>query len=248
MITIVQPNRTLRRIASSIVLGLVWTGPLVAQTEATPHTAASSVLKATFQTSLGTIRNVGTGFLLESPDGVPVFVTALHVFGPPGGLPEWVAGTDLPDLVESATLTDAFTLRTVGHVVGVVPTPRASLPTIEGGEPGRDFAVFRIADGAVSALKPAVGQDSELWIVSPGLPDGDPLRVTRVAGPPHFVSVEIPEDLELPFGISGSPIVTGVGEAVALVAMLGRGPNGERVIHATPIEAVVEALGGDSDP
>jgi hypothetical protein len=239
-----RAHRALRRTLLSLTLGIGVAAPAAAQDEAPPRVPAATVLKATFQTSQGVIDDVGTGFLLESPDHGTVFVTALHVFGPPGGLSEWATGADLPALVESAALRDAFTHESAGRVVGVIPTPLASLPTTEGGQPGRDFAVFEIADFTGDGMEPESGEPTELWIVSPGLPDEVPLRVSRVDASPNFVSVAIPEDLSLPIGISGSPIVTSEGRAVALVVMLGEGPAGERVVHATPIRTVVEALGG----
>ena len=242
-------NTLIRDTRSFALVGLVAAAatatPAGAQEQgAAPVLPPASVLKAVFSTTAGTISNVGTGFLLEVPGRGAVFVTALHVFGPPGGLAEWVASADLPEMVESATLTDAFTGASAGDVVAVVPTPTATLPTQDGGEAGRDFAVFEIGDRGRAGLAPASAGADELWIVSPGLPDDVPLPVRRVEGAPQFLSVAIPDELSLPLGISGSPIVTSDGAVAGLVVMLGRGPRGERVIQATPVATVLEALAG----
>ena len=234
---------SIRRALLGVAAVVIAAAPLSAQPESPPRVVPSTVLKAAFQTTVGAIEGVGTGFFLQAPGRGTVFVTALHVFGPPAGLAEWIPSTALPEIVESGVLDDAFTQRRVGRVLRAISTPEASLPTADGGRAGLDFAVFQIADSSRDGFLPAEGSDPVLWIVSPGLPDGVPLRVGRVAGPSHFVSVAIPDALILPIGISGSPIVTAAGEVVALVTMLGEGPDGERVIHATPIETVMGALG-----
>jgi hypothetical protein len=232
---------------TTLCIALAISPPVYAQSmpaSEPPRGVSSAVLKAVFQTTAGAIENIGTGFFLETTDRGTVFVTALHVFGPPGGIAEWVPSSDLPTFVESAVLTNAFSEEPSGHVVRAVPTPDARLPSAEEGSEGRDLAVFEIADPARMGLEPASGSAPDLWIVSPGLPTGDAFPVRRVEGPSHFLSVAIPADLALPLGISGSPIVTADGTVAGLVAMLGEGPAGERVIHATPIESVLRALDG----
>src|SRR5262249_49477848 len=73
-----------------------------------PDVADHFLFRPRIETSRGTVRG-GTVFAAKLPgEERPILITALHVFGPPGGLEEQMTAADVPKAVRKVTLTGLF--------------------------------------------------------------------------------------------------------------------------------------------
>jgi hypothetical protein len=200
-----------------------------------PSVPDGFVLRPTFETTLGKIA-AGTAFPVQFPgQDRPLILTAIHLLGPAGGLPDDVPPTEVPRVVKGITLTDCF---------------NPSGPSIKGGAPvvipgagplgkatkAGDVLAFwgpagpGFRPGRLAAASPAKGE--RVWLAASlreGAPPAQRLHAATVLG------VDESGDLEYRYdnpnlsirATSGAPVLNAAGEVVAI--NLGGGRVGKDI-------------------
>ena len=165
--------------------------------------------------------NAGTSFAIEyGSDKTPIIVTAIHLFGPDGGLDQNIFAEELPNEVKSVEITDAFNDDYCGTFTNVLKIPSA--------EPSpnysKDVAAFvsgtdvNITALQVSEKLPLVGET--VCLLAPLITDieGDThlhkAAVIFSADDKIIIRFEVP-DLNL-MATSGAPIINSEGEVVGI--------------------------------
>lgn len=161
--------------------------------------------------------SAGHVFAASVPEGPDLVLTALHLFGPAGGLPEDVPPETLPELVRSAQFRSLLDAQSTTTTLRALRIPEAA-PMGEAGKAG-DVAAFVASELKLSPLTmakrtPTAGE--HLWLISelPG-------SMTAIH---HAVSAGVQDGmlyyyfdgpLELR-GSSGAPVVDSAGQLVAI--------------------------------
>lgn len=166
----------------------------------------------------------GTAFCIEEPGHQPAVLTAMHVFGPPGGLPARIKAADLPAQVQRVEFYDVFSGRPVGEAGRALALPAAPF----------DEASFAGDVAAFVDLK-EIEPLGRLRLSADGATTGETVwLLAQVAGgaPPsqalHRAVVEPDEDpiggffyrFEAPgldlTATSGAPVLNAKGEVIAI--------------------------------
>ncbi len=199
--------------------------PLPATAQPAPLTAAAdAICKPLFRID-GRPLAAGTAFLLqpEAPGQPPVLVTALHLFGPDGGLPRAVPPEALPRRV---ALDRCQTLSRPGMWGG------GRALSIPGAAPGgtglplRDIAAFavdivsvqRIQPLRLASSPPAVGEP--VWLVASVIRGAPTRQLLHRAHVVHSSDDQLQYSYDNPAlelrATSGAPVVNARGEVVGV--------------------------------
>ncbi|MCW3836342.1 trypsin-like peptidase domain-containing protein [Sphingomonas canadensis] len=239
------------RIVIAIAAGLI-VGPAPGQAQTVPappappapEQAAASVCRPRFLVD-GKPLEAGTGFVVlpGAAGAKPLLVTAIHLFGPSGGLAAEVpwAQMALRARLDLCVPQSGGRVPWHGGAALVVPGARPM-----GTLPYRDMAAFVIDSGAPAlTLAPAPPRAGEkVWLIAPlaGRPDGPLLHRATVA----YAGIEalqyVFDDPRLPLrATSGGPVVNAAGQVVGV--HLGGGiDKGELIGMATGLQVLTNAL------
>lgn len=212
-----------------------------------PEVSRESIFRPAFLTSEGRLE-AGTGFVVSLPGRpTPVGVTALHLFGPAGGLAREVTSAELPAFVRAVTPAD------LGGKDDLVPggrmllLRRASHPTPSDDFSG-DLAAFELpAEYAPYALRiaPQLPKAEErVWLIArlSSLSDTERLHAAKVVSASATALWYAFDDAEIALrGTSGAPVVNAAGEVVGVNLGAAR-KNGRRLAYANPGPSVLGQL------
>jgi hypothetical protein len=161
----------------------------------------------------------GTGFLLEA-NGKTLLVTALHLFGPNGGMETQVGWADMPAHVSGVDCT-VFATGAVWQTDKPLLIPGAEALGAKG--PLRDLAAFPFTGSApvrlkLAAVSPKAGDS--VWLVAQvlkGAPRSQLLHhgVVSYAGD-DALEYRMDNDTPVITATSGAPVVNAKGEVVAV--------------------------------
>lgn len=178
------------------------------------------ILRPSFETSQGTLE-AGTAFAVKvEEEENPIIITAMHLFGPDGGLEEEVFANYLPNFVKKAQFNDAFEDSETIESSKVVLIPEAKpIPEIN-----KDIAAFiadkdaKVSTAEIYAGKLKVGET--VWLAASVL-DGEPQDKKL-----HKAVVTISNEKMLEFkyenpnlnlrATSGAPILNSEGMVVGI--------------------------------
>jgi len=209
---------SLNVLVAFIILFLSACNQTTQQKEADPNIPNNFVLRPEIELT-NTQFSAGTAFVLSVfDDANPVIVTALHIFGPNGGLEKDIPTEELKNLIKQIKLTDAFSDYHCGIVTEVLEIKDAKPLT------KNDIAAFRISRNCdVTALKmcknePKVGDS--LWLVASvydGAPKSRRIHKARVVEVENSLIYFEYENNELSLqATSGAPIVNKNNEVVGI--------------------------------
>ncbi|MBM3459771.1 MAG: hypothetical protein FJX77_14715, partial [Armatimonadetes bacterium] len=143
-------------LAIAVVGGAVWLRTeLTAKPPPGPRLAPNTVFRPVFQMQNGKVFSAGTAFALRlRTDGMPLAVTALHLFGPSGGLDKDIPASELSRAVREVLLVP------IGRNAPVARAARAMTstgrPVGDDGDVSGDVAAFLIPrPGRIPVLQPA---------------------------------------------------------------------------------------------
>lgn len=243
----------------------LFAGLAQAEPPAAPELAQGEVFRPEFRVKNKKVL-AGTAFALDV-DGTVVAVTAFHLFGPPGGLDAAVPAKDLPNIVRSVGLRDAWTDAPVAETGPALPLPDAVV--MGGPTASLDLAAFPLlptdpaappVEGAIpahpaklAAALPKVGDP--VWLAAPlmnAAPDAPhllPAKVVEVNKDWLFYSfADTALDLT---ATSGGPVLNAAGEVVG-VHLGGGKVESELVGSANPLPAhkdrLQKAIGANKAP
>ncbi|SHJ09115.1 hypothetical protein SAMN02745163_01284 [Clostridium cavendishii DSM 21758] len=185
-----------------------------------PVIANNCVLRACFYVDDIKL-NAGTSFSVEvEGQENPIVLTALHLFGPNGGLEKDIVSSELPNHVKGAVFSDAFTSKACGSATKTILIPEAKpSPNVS-----KDIAAF-VSDknSGLSPLKindmlPEVGET--VWLAASvygGAPEDKKLhKAVVVESTDSKLAFEYENDkLELK-ATSGAPVLNSAGKVVGL--------------------------------
>jgi hypothetical protein len=212
--------------------------------------ARGAVVKPEFVTRIGDF-SAGSAFPLFVPTLDQAWlVSCLHLFGPAGGLPEWIAGSALSQLVVEVRLRDPFD----GELLGTAGQAWSS-EFWDGQDPQRDLCAFVPDEDAVPRLV------LETTMPEQGAPVALLGKVRAGADPDqrlhHARVIESDEDdlLRVRFdeaeldlgGTSGAPILAADGHVVGMLVRFEQRP-GELHGICLSSEAMERLLLGATDP
>lgn len=178
------------------------------------------ILSPSFESIDGTF-SAGTAFAVNDLEtDNTIIITAMHLFGPDGGLDHSISANDLPSYINKATFYNAFDYTLLAESTNVILIPDAKpAPQIN-----RDIAAFYIeGNTSISTAEIYDGQlktGENVWLaayVIGGAPINQLLHAAKV--------VESSEDiLEFEFenadldltATSGAPILNGDGKIVGI--------------------------------
>jgi hypothetical protein len=197
-----------------------------------------------FETADGKF-SAGTAFLMRTDRPFEVvLLTALHLFGPAGGMPVQKKQSELPGFARKAVLADLAGGNPIKFDLVAVPIRNAGIEEV-------DMAIFRasglssvINPGRFAEVMPAVGDP--VWLVAQvRAPKGKimhPATVIEIRGQKihcRFLDQAIETN-----GASGGPYVNAKGEVIGIHAGSFKNPGDKRgvVLWAGAIREVLTSL------
>jgi hypothetical protein len=186
-----------------------------------PKILAQLILNPTYETVDGEF-NAGTAFILKLNDHKEkIILTALHVFGPAGGLKSQIKSEELPKFIKSASFSDVFDespLKIITKPLGLIGAK------VDGVNANRDAAAFEVVGETalpfmtLSPKKPEIGDT--VWLVSSlisGAPRSQKLHeATVVFSSDDFLKFKYKSSNIKLTATSGSPIINSAGQVVGL--------------------------------
>jgi hypothetical protein len=193
-----------------------------------------------FLLSDGRSFKAGTAVCVRTAPGAkPLMLTALHLFGPAGGLKRDIAPGELDKQVRAAAATDLAGKQLLVKAQGTAT--HSGYPMTAQGDVSGDVVAFRMAPASKAAVLPlapnATLEDSWLWLVGDVAGSKTPCQRlfparVEVRGSTS-TTVEFREDFPLT-AFSGAPLVNARGEVAGLL-IGGDGRRGwiitARLIH-----------------
>lgn len=106
-----------------------------------PSIANHIILHSTYDTAIGTF-SAGTAFILALKNDKDFYVlTALHIFGPKGGLNKQIESKDLNGFIHNIAYNDAFNNEKINITTKPITIPGAK---VDGIHANTDLAVFKL--------------------------------------------------------------------------------------------------------
>lgn len=185
-----------------------------------PQLPERAVFRPAFVTTVGEF-SAGTAFVVRAPQsGQTLIITAYHLFGEAGGLPQQVPAAQLPQFVQRVSLEDCWR---PGEVVAT-GGPAVSIPQAAPlGEPSPvgDVAAFVLLDASgvhVFELATAPPQPGDpVWLAAESLnrPGVRLHRASFSASDAQTCQYVFDDQLELR-ATSGAPVLNAQGQVVAI--------------------------------
>ncbi|HEX4304137.1 MAG TPA: trypsin-like peptidase domain-containing protein [Rhizomicrobium sp.] len=220
------------------------------QAQTVPDDAVkAAICRPLFQVD-GAALDAGTAFVLDPGTAKPLLVTAMHLFGPDGGLPEQIEWNALPGRaisVDCTPLAEGSVLK--GGAALALPGAHAHAPGVL-----RDIAAF-----ALNAAGPKPKSILHLADTAPRTGETVWLLAQAVGGAPatqllHRAVVGHSGDDTLQYffdnktlelrATSGAPVLDGQGRVVGINLGGGLLKDGRMLGFATPLKSIREALAG----
>jgi hypothetical protein len=202
---------------------------------AAPRIGRFVALRPLFVPRKGAAFRAGTAVAVRlKPGDQPILLTALHLFGPAGGLDRDLAPAELDGAIREVLLLPMGGKKPIAAARGAVRKSGAKLPA-EGLDVKNDLAAFRLAPRARVNALPLAAADPRMgewvWIVGDTV-DHEPETQRMFAGQVMMVSpegamVRLKERFS-PQAFSGAPVINARAEVVGL--LIGGG-EGQDVIH-----------------
>ena len=194
----------------------------------------------------GTFFEAGTAFAASVPGSTkPIILTALHLFGPAGGLERDISATQIPSRLSELKLTDCINKRLTESYTGKVLVLTDSKPFPEPSSIG-DVVAFmthgnrNLRPLAITPLRPKVGE--RVWLFSEVINGPATVHGATVQGYENdwmLYNFDNP-NIEL-VATSGAPIVNARQEVVAINA--GGGKEGNTMLGVgTPSSKFIDPL------
>ncbi|WP_010249918.1 trypsin-like peptidase domain-containing protein [Acetivibrio cellulolyticus] len=168
----------------------------------------------------GTDFEAGTAFAVEIPEkNASMVLTALHLFGPDGGLEEEIPSSELADNIQKVTFSDAFTGEACGECVEVLSIPDAEVSS----GVDKDIAAFYYGDDMkvpklkISSKLPKKGET--IWLAASVMtaPEDKKLHKATVrSASKKMLTFEYEDEGIMITATSGAPILNSKGEVVGI--------------------------------
>lgn len=174
----------------------------------------------------------GTAFAVEIPEkNTSLILTALHLFGPDGGLEEQIPSSELKDKIQKVVFYDAFTDAECGETVKVLSIPDAKVSS----QLHTDVAAFYYGDNMsvpkfkISDKLPKKGET--VWLAASLVTETNDKKLHRAtvkSASKKMLTFEYEDGgIELR-ATSGAPILNSKGEVVGI--NIGGYTEGKKVI------------------
>jgi hypothetical protein len=194
--------------------------------------------------------DAGRAFVLDTPSGTPVIVTAASLFGPPGGLRQAINPQMLPALVGDAVFFDVLdgAMRARGQLLRPPSGARATVTSADGlPDASRDLVALALLPG--HSMKPLqlasepVVESQTLWLPMPperGLSTEESLLAGNVVATwDQGFSVRF--DAGTPVeDCTGAPLFDSDGRVTAM--LVGRGDGKGVLAIAMPASSIAARL------
>lgn len=210
-----------------------------------PTITVGMVFRPEFETTLGIV-DAGIAFAARLPGSDrPIVLSALHLFGPSGGMARQVAATELPGIWDGLSLSDCVTQRKLGSRPGRALRLDSAKPYPAVSEVGDVIAYLpESIDGLkplkLSEEKPAQGD--RVWLMSEVVSGPGLVHAATVEGLDKGFLVYRFDDPSLSIvATSGAPVVNGKQEVVA-VHVAGGQLSGDMIGMGTPTYKFFEPL------
>ena len=196
---------------------------LLEPTPTAPKLATNVALRPHFLLANGHQFAAGTAVCVRTqPGGAPLLLTALHLFGPAGGLTSGIAPDHLDEQVRAVAATDLTGSHLLARAQGTAT--HGGYPMTPQGDVSGDVVGFRVAPQFKATVLPlapnAPIEDAWLWMVGDvagSKTPGQHLFPARVLiRGSHYTTVEFREDFPLS-AFSGAPLVNSRGEVAGLL-------------------------------
>jgi hypothetical protein len=184
--------------------------------------------------------------LLVSGAPWPMVMTAYHVFGPDGGVPNQIPPNQLPSTVRSLDIESGDVVATCGAplvIAGARPL------NIAGGhaDASGDMAAFQLTDGRLATLQLAAkdpARNDPVWLACRRADETGAARLHAgvvVALDKGALVVGLRENGDMR-GTSGAPIVNASGEVVGIFLGTTNLSDGRSVAIAAPRSAIADQI------
>lgn len=209
-----------------------------------PVLLENTILRPTFELKDDSFE-AGTAFAVDMPDEkVSLVLTALHLFGPDGGLDKNIPSTELPSIVEKVTFEDAFSGKDCGECIKVLNIPDAKpSPDID-----KDIVAFYYGDNMkVPKLKisdelPKIGES--VWLAAPilGASKDQKLYKGKVSYSKDKMILYAFDDKTISLqATSGAPVLNNEGKVVGInIGSINK--NGQLIGAANPCTSFKKML------
>lgn len=220
---------------------LILASLLLAQGE--PAVGKQAALRPQFKLKGGKEFWAGTAFVArDKKDAPPVILTALHLFGPDGGLPKPIPSARLGAEVVDVRLSAIEFLDI--KAVGGASLISNGKPYTEKLDVSGDVAAFALKEGTPDVLLLAEADPKKgaaVWILGDEF-EGKPPRMRLWPGKvdeamPQGIEIVLADKVNLR-GFSGAPVVDAAGGVVGMVSCIG-----EKSARLVPVSAIRRLLG-----
>ncbi|HEX9060540.1 MAG TPA: serine protease [Clostridia bacterium] len=208
-----------------------------------PVISENTILKPKFELKDKTFE-AGTAFAVELEDEkVPLVLTAYHLFGKDGGLPEKIPASNLPEVFEKVTFKDAYNDNPCGECDKILKIKDADTnPNVN-----KDIVAIYFGEKLnakrlkLSSNLPRKGEI--VWLASPTILSLEPRlhKATVKSASDKMLYFEYEEKDIVLQATSGAPIINSAGEVVGL--NIGGGEQkGKKVGIANPCTSMTKMI------
>jgi hypothetical protein len=221
----------------AVIGGLLWLrSAFTSPKPPDPAVPGGAALRPTFVLKGGERHSAGTAVAVRlRPGGQPILLTALHLFGPDGGLARNIPPAELSRVVHTVFLTPIGERGPSGVARGALRKTGPALPE-DGMDVANDVAAFRIPPKSrITALDLAAGNPGFgewVWLVGDvvdHVPQSQrlfPARVLAVSDEGARLVFETAFPMQ---AFSGAPVVNRNGQVAGL--LIGGGEGGAGIIN-----------------